>query len=123
MIDGEIIENEELNLKLDTEKNCVEAIPVVKKYENVIKFRKRGIFNLAYKQGLLFKIFKKSDKFQEMFKEIGVSKLAIYFKLKLAKILEKYSKLKLSLLSLNFMKNYMKSKQFCKESGNEFEKF
>ena len=77
LIDGEIIENEELNLKLDSEKNCVEANSVVKKYENVIKFRKKGIFNLAYKKGLLFKKFKKSDKFKEMFKEIGVSKLAI----------------------------------------------
>lgn len=61
MNDGDIVEIEELNLKLNSLRNCVEAIPVVKKYKKVIKFRKKGIFNLAYsyKQGLFLQKIQK----------------------------------------------------------------
>ena len=36
---------------------------VVKEYETIIKSKKKGILNLVYKQGLLFKNFKKFDTF------------------------------------------------------------
>ena len=56
-----------------------------------------------------------------MLRDIGISMSAIYFKVKLVKVLERYPKLKKSSLLLNFMKNYTKSIiQVCKESGNEF---
>ena len=122
MIDGEIVENEELNLRSENVKNCEDAIPVVKKFDNIIKCKKKGIRNLTYKQGLLFKKFKELDRFKEMLKNIGISKPTIHFKVKqLVKVLEKYAKFKKSPLPLNFMKNYMKPiKHICKESGNEF---
>ena len=55
---------------------------------------------MAYKQGFLFQESKVSDKFKEMFKEIGVSKLG--------KMLEKYSKLKvvMNLNSFNDLETY-----------------
>lgn len=44
-----------------------------------------------------------------------------YFKLKLAKVLDKYSKIKYSPLSLNFFKDYSKTfKEVCNESGDQF---
>ena len=50
-----------------------------------------------------------------------VSKLTTYFKVKLVKILEKYSKLKKSSLSPTFFKNYMKMiKEVFRESENKF---
>ena len=73
-----------------------------------MKCKKKGILNLVYKHGLLFKKFKESDRFKEMLEDIGISKSTIYFKVKLLKVLEKYTKLKKSSLLLNFMKNYMK---------------
>ena len=51
--------------------------------------------------------------------EMGNS--TVYFKLKLVKLLDKYSKIKYSLLSLNFFKDYSKTfKEVCKESGDQF---
>ena len=121
MIDGEIFENEELNLRSDNVRNCEDVIPVVKEFDNIINCKKKGILNLPYEQGLLFKKFKESDRFKEMLKDIRISKSTIYFKGKLVKVLEKYSKLKKSLLCLNFMKNYIKCiKKVCKETVNEF---
>ena len=97
---------------------------MVKGFEKITKHKKKGILNLAYKQGLLFKKLKELDEFTEMLRDTGISKSTIYFKGKLIKVLEKYPKLKKSSLSLNFMKNYMKSiKQVCKESSNEFKWF
>ena len=60
MIDGEIIENEELNLKLDNRRNYKETISVVEEYKKIIKCTRKGML-------------KKFDKFKEMLKEIGVS--------------------------------------------------
>ena len=60
MIDGEIIENEELNLKSDNRRNYKEAISVVEEYKKIIKCTRKGML-------------KKSDKFKEMLKETGVS--------------------------------------------------
>ena len=37
LIDGDIVENEELNLRSDNVAYCQEAIPIVKEYERIIK--------------------------------------------------------------------------------------
>ena len=58
MTNGEIVEKEEINLKPDNVRNCEEAIPEVKQYKKIIECKKRGIPNLAYKLGLVFKQFK-----------------------------------------------------------------
>ena len=57
---------------------------------------------MAYRQGLLLKRFKESNKFVEKLQEINVSRAMVYFKIKL--ILEKYLRLKKSSLSINFQK-------------------
>ena len=44
-----------------------------------------------------------------MIKELGVSRLTVYFKVNLLKLLEKYSKLEKSSLALNFLKNYLRT--------------
>ena len=59
---------------------------VLKEYKKIIKCKKKGILNLAYKQALLFEKFKKSDKFKEMLSEIRVSKSTIYFTVILIKV-------------------------------------
>ena len=38
LIDGDIVENEELNLRSDNVAYCQEAIPIVKEYETIIKW-------------------------------------------------------------------------------------
>ena len=86
MTDGEIVENEKWNLKLVNAKNCKETILVLKDYEKIIRCRKKWIFNLAYKQGVLLKSFKQSHQFKEMLKEIEPGIPAIYLKVKLVKV-------------------------------------
>ena len=47
MYDGEIVENQELNLKSENVIDCEEAIAVMKEYKKIIKGKKK-----AYKQRL-----------------------------------------------------------------------
>ena len=49
MNNGEIIENEELNLRSDNVRSCEGIISGVKEFNNIIKCKKKGIVNLAYK--------------------------------------------------------------------------
>ena len=50
--------------------------------------------------------------FVKMYKELGVRKSAIYFKIKIVKILGRYPKLKISSLFLNFIKDYPKNNKY-----------
>ena len=63
-----------LNVSLDDLRNCKERTMFVKKREKSIECKKKRIFNLAYKQGLLFEKSKLHDKFNEMYKKNGTSK-------------------------------------------------
>ena len=94
MIDGEIVKNEDLNLRLDNVRNCKDAIPLDKEFDNIMKYKKKGILNLACKQGVLFKKFKEFNKFKETLREIGISISTTCFKVKLVKVSEKHPKLK-----------------------------
>ena len=114
-------ENEESNKSADNLTNYEEAISVVQEYETIVRFEKNNILNVAYRQGTMFKKFKDSNRFLEMLKKIEFSKSIIYFKLKVANILDRYPKLKKSSMSLNFFKDYLKTiKEICKEIDNEF---
>ena len=63
-----------LNLSLNNVRNCEEATKFKNDFEKIMKCKKKGIVNLAYKQGLLFEKFKEIDKFKELYKENDVSK-------------------------------------------------
>ena len=45
-----------------------------KNAKKTIICKNKGILNLTYKQGLLFKKSKESDKFKEMYKKSGLTK-------------------------------------------------
>lgn len=79
VIDGGIVENEELNLRSDNVTNCEQAISVVKEFDNIIKCTKKRMVNLGYKQELLFQKFKELGRFKKILKDIGISKSTIYF--------------------------------------------
>lgn len=64
---------QEINLELDHKRaekasDYEEVIPVVKEYESIIRSQKRGIPNVAFSQGKIFKPFKDSERFEEMVK-------------------------------------------------------
>ena len=79
---------------------------IVKEYENINKFKKKDILNVAYKRGEIFKWFKESSKFVERTNETRASKSTIYFKIKLVEILKKYMGLK---------KSWKQSKKYAKK--------
>ena len=56
-----------LNLSSDNVRNCEKKTMFVKECEKIIKCKKRGILNLAYKQGILFEKSKESFKFKEIY--------------------------------------------------------
>lgn len=68
-------------------------------------FKKKGVINVAYRQGFLLQRFKKSNKLVEMLQAFEVSKSMVYFKMKLVKILEKYPKMKKSLTFQKLFEN------------------
>lgn len=119
--EGNAAENEESNKSADNLTNYEEAIPVVQEYETIVRFEKNDILDVAYRQGIMFKKFKDSNRFVEMLKKIEFSKSIIYFKLKIVNILDRYPKLKKSSMSLNLFKDYLKTiKEICKEIDSEF---
>ena len=84
----------------------------MKEYDKIIKRKKKGVFNLTYKQRLLLKTFKEPDKFKEIIKETGVSKSS--------KNVRKIFKTQKILVVIKCYENHMKLiKQVCKEIGNE----
>ena len=96
---------------------------MVQDYENIIRLQKEDNVNVVLRQGKIFKRFKDSERFGDVFKKLGVSRFTVYFKLKLnlLKLSEKYPKLKKSSSTLNFLNNYFKSiKEASKESETEF---
>ena len=63
---------------------------------------------VAFYQGKIFKRFKEKEKSQEMVGKLKFKKSTIVFKINVFKLIEKYPKLKRSLVTLTFLKNYLK---------------
>ena len=77
MVESEVFENKELDQRADNGTNQEEAILVVNEYETIIRSKKKGILNVAYRQSIIFKQFKEYNKSAERIEEIGVSKSTI----------------------------------------------
>ena len=57
-----------------------------------------------------------------MVKQFGVSKSTIIFKINIVKLIDKHPKIKISSLSLHFLKKYFKMiKEIREENSSEFE--
>ena len=119
MID-ENLELENLNKKseeIDPEK----AAEIIRQYEDIIKTKKKGIINVAFHQGQIFKRFKEKEKFAKLVSELGIHKTTIIFKINVIKLCKKYPKLLQSSIGLWFSKNYHKDiKAICKENEEDF---
>ena len=120
MID-ENLELENLNKKseeIDPEK----AAEIIRQYEDIIKTKKKGIINVAFYQGQIFKRFKEKKKFAKLVSELGIHKTTIIFKINIFKLCEKYRKLLKSSIGLGFFKNYHKDiKAICEENEKDFQ--
>ena len=70
--------------------------------EKFIKSNKCSILWLAYQQGQIFEKLKVDENFIIMVKELGTSKSTILFKILITKFVNKYPRMKKSLLSSFF---------------------
>ena len=95
-----------------------------KRYEDIIKTKNKGIKNIAFHQGQIFKRFKEKDKFAKLVSELGIHKTIIIFKINVFKLCKKYPKLLKSSIGLGFFKNYHNNlKANCEENEEEFQLF
>ena len=101
--------------------NPEEAAEVIQDYEDIIRTKKKGIINIAYHQGKVFKKFKDKEKFITLVNKLKIHKTTIIFKINTFKLCERHSKLLKSSIGLHFLKNYFKDiKEICGENAQEF---
>ena len=118
---NEVVETDKLNKKAEEVQKLEDAADVIKQYEDIIQTKKKGIINIAYHQGKVFKRFKDKEKFIKLVTEFKVHKSTIIFKINIYKLCEKYPKLLKSSIGLGFLKNYYKDvKEIYSENAPEF---
>ena len=121
MIIDEVVEFDDLNKEAEEKQDPEKAAEIIKRYEDIIKTRKKGI-NVAFHQGQIFKRFKEKEKFAKLVSVLGIHKTTIIFKINVFKLCEKYPKLLKSSIGLGFFKNYHKDiKAICKENEKDFQ--
>ena len=99
---GEIVEFDDLNKEAEEIQDPEKAVIIIERYENIIKTKRKGIINVAYHQGQVFKRFKEKEKFSVL----GIHKTTYICKINVFKLCKKYPKLLTSSVGLGFFKNY-----------------
>ena len=113
---GEIVQFDNLNKQAEEVQDPEEAAKTIKRYEDIIKTKKKGIINVAYHQGQVFK------RFVRLVRELGIHKTTIICKINVFKLCKKYPKLLTSSIGLGFFKDYHKDiKAICEEYEKDFQ--
>ena len=117
----EIVEFDDLNKEAEKIEDLEKAVEIIKRYEDIIKTKNKGIINVAYHQGQVFKRFKEKEKFAKLVSELGIHKTTIIFRINIFKLCKKHPKLLKSSIGLGFFKNYHKDiKAICEEYEKDF---
>ena len=72
MIIDENLEFDDLNKETEKIQDPEKAAGITKRYEDIIKTKKKGIINVAFHQGQSFKRFKEKEKFAKLVSELGI---------------------------------------------------
>ena len=122
MVTDENLKFDDLNKEAEEIQDPEKAAEIIKRYEDIIKTKNKGIINVAYHQGQVFKRFKEKEKFAKLVSELGIHKTTIIFKINVFKLCKKYPKLLKSSIGLGFFKNYHKDiKAICEENEKDFQ--
>ena len=122
IIIDEVAEFENVNKEAKETQDPEKAAEIIKQYEDIIKTKKKGIINVAYHQGQVFKSYMEKEKFATLVSELGIHRTTIIFKINVFKLCEKYRKLLKSSIGLGFFKNYHKDiNAICKENEKGFQ--
>ena len=98
----EVFEWEDLNKESEEVQDPERAAEIIQLYEDIIKMKNKGIINVAYHQGQVFKRFKEKEKFAKLVSELGIHKNTIIFKINVFKLCKKHPKLLKSSIGLEF---------------------
>ena len=118
----EVLECEDLNKEAEKVQDSERTAEIIKRYEDIIKTKNKGIINVAYHQGQVFKRFKEKEKFAKLVSELGIHKTTIIFRINIFKLCKNHPKLLKSSIGLGFFKNYHKDiKAICEENEKDFQ--
>ena len=104
MIIDENLKFDDLNKEAEEVKDPEKAAIIIKRYEDIIKTERKGIINVTYHQGQVFKRFKEKEKFAKLVSELGIHKTTLLCKINVFKLCKKYPKLLTSSIGLGFFK-------------------
>ena len=82
----EVLKYEDLNKEAEEVQDPERAAEVIKRDEDIIKMKNKGIINVAYHQGQVFKRFKEKEKFTKLVDKLGIQKNTIIFKINVFKL-------------------------------------
>ena len=115
----EVLKFDDLNKEAEKIEDLEKAVEIIKRYEDIIKTKNKGIINVAYHQGQVFKRFKEKKRFAKLIS--GIHKTIIIFRINIFKLCKKHPKLLKSSIRLGFFKNYHKDiKEICEEYEKDF---
>ena len=77
----EVLECEDLNKDAEKVQDPEEAATIIKRYEDIIKTKNKGIINIAYHQGQVFKRLKKKKSLLSSSVNQDFTKLPSFLKL------------------------------------------
>ena len=118
----EVLEFDDVNKEAEETQDPEKAAKISKQYEDIIKTKNKGIINIAYHQGQVFKSFKEKEKLTELVNKLGIDKNTIIFKINAFKLCKKHPKLLKSSVELAFFRNYHKDfKAICEEYEKDFQ--
>ena len=122
IIIDEVLECKDQNKEAEEVQGLKRAAEIIKWFEDIIKTKKKGIINVAYYEGQVFKNFKEKEKFTEFSTELGIHKNTIIFRITVFKLCKNHPKLLKSSIGLGFLKNYYKDiKAICEEYEKDFQ--
>ena len=104
MVVNEVVESDELYKQAEEVQDPEEAAYVIKQYESIIRTKKKGMINMAFHQGKVFKKFKYKEKFITLVNKLGIHKTTVIFKVNVYKLCERHPKLLKSSIGLGFLK-------------------
>ena len=111
-----MLECEDVNKEAEEVQDLEKAAEIIKWYEDIIKTKNKGMINVAYHQGQIFKRFKEKEKFVKLVSELRIHKTTIIFRINIFNLCKKHPKLLKSSIGLGFFKNYHKDIKVCEEN-------
>lgn len=83
-------ENKDIKQKAVKVRKCEDEAAAIREIEDIILSKNKNKIWIAYQQVKFFEKFKEKEKFVNMIKYFGVSKLTIVFKVGVVKVKDKY---------------------------------